>query len=283
MADVLDPDVFNNRGTHVLTRGQRLQLEVNGYVIIENALTADETGRYYEAMKRLEKDFKDSDDPGEAMIRNCKLSQYTPHKWHFTHILESQPEFLEYLSHPLMVSLAEELVGGSVRLEESEATINRRPPDLPDFPAGFHYGTRPNYGCYTEKGLHHCMFVKCLTNLTELGPDDGGTVVIAGSHKLNLPIDEVIDAARQEPSLVHQIIAPAGSTVLFGESLVHATGILRSDNERVIIIGGYTPTMYQAWIGNEPSKDYVEQSPDHLKTFLSGDAIWNWARNARDF
>ena len=34
---------------------------------------------------------------------------------------------------------------------------------------------------HTDEGLFHYSFVKTLTNLTDLGPDDGGTVVIAGS------------------------------------------------------------------------------------------------------
>jgi ectoine hydroxylase-related dioxygenase (phytanoyl-CoA dioxygenase family) len=115
-----------------------------------------------------------------------------------------------------------------------------------------------------------------LTNLTELGPDDGGTVVIAGSHKVKAPQEQIIACAYENPSLIHQVIAPAGSTLLFGEALVHATGQIRSDRERVIIIAGYTPPMFQAWNGQEPSADFLASVPDVFKPLISGSDKWRW-------
>ena len=38
--------------------------------------------------------------------------------------MEAAPEFFEYLTHPVMVGLAEEVVGGKVRLDESGIIIN---------------------------------------------------------------------------------------------------------------------------------------------------------------
>ena len=43
--------------------------------------------------------------------------------------------------------------------------------------------------------LYHCTFVKTLTYLTDvLSPDDGGTTVIAGSHKLGCSADDMVAA-----------------------------------------------------------------------------------------
>ena len=167
---------------------QRYHLEVYGYVVVENAIEQDLTNRLLEAMLRLKRDLLSAPDPAKARVRNCRLSSYRPHHLHFAHILEADPAIFEYLTHPRLVGMAEELVGGSVRLEESEAVVNERDPEI-DLTAapryGFHTGTSPDVGTYVENGLFHCTFVKTLTNLTELGPDDGGTVVIAGSHKVN--------------------------------------------------------------------------------------------------
>jgi len=267
-----------------LTPAQRYHLDVNGYVIIENTLTEEEVGALLNALQKLKRDFEATGDPANALVRNCRVSRYESHHIHFAHILETDPAILDYLAHPRLVGMAEELVGGTVRLEESEAIINTRQPNFdPDARPtyGFHTGTRPPHGTYTENGLYHCNFVKTLTNLTELGPDNGGTVVIAGSHKVQCSQDDIIACASADPSLIHQVIAPAGSTLLFGESLIHATGALRSDRERVIIIGGYTPTMFQAWNGEEPSATFVEQAPEALKALLSGSEKWHWQRRLR--
>ena len=174
---------------------------------------------------------------------------------HFAHVLETDPAILAYVTNPRLVGMAEEVVGGVVRLSESEAIINSRDPDTyidaePKY--NFHFGTRPPHGTYTGNGLFHSNFVKTLTNLTELGPDDGGTVVIAGSHKIALPMEDIVACAYEDRSLIHQVVAPAGSTVLFAESLIHATGQIRSDRERTIIITGYTPPMFKADSGQEP-------------------------------
>ena len=49
----------------------------------------------------------------------------------------------------------------------------------------------------------------------------------------------MVAAAEEDPSLIHHIEAPAGSTLLFAETLLHATGPVLTDRERVVIISGY--------------------------------------------
>jgi len=256
-----------------LTPAQRYHFDAYGYVVIENTLSTAETGRLLDTMYRLKQDFLDSVDPSAATVRGCRLMTFEPHMTHFTHILETYPAFLEYVTHPRLVGMVEEVVGDTVRLEESEATINARNTDeAPRF--GFHAGVRPDVGTYTENGLFHSSFVKTLTNLTDLGPDDGGTVVIAGSHKMKCPQEEIIACAYEDPALIHQMTAPAGSTLLFSESLIHATGLRRSEGDRVIVIAGYTPTHFQAWNGNEPSARFVESIPEPLRPIISGSHGW---------
>ena len=267
-----------------LTPAQRYYLDVYGYVVIENALTEDETGNLHEAMQRLKRDFLRCDDPASAIVRNCRLSTHRPHHLHFAHILEVDPAIFDYLTHPRLVGMAEELVGGNVRLEESEAITNSRNPKADGSePArfGFHVGTWPDVGTYTANDLYHCTFVKTLTNLTELGPDDGGTVCIPGSHKIAGDREAIIAAAYEDPSLIHQVVASAGSTLLFGEALIHSRGQIRSDRERCLVIGGYTPPMFQAWNGQEPSPAFIEETPEHLRPFISGSDKWRWKQRRR--
>lgn len=267
-----------------LTPAQRLHLDIYGYVIVENTLTAEEVGRTREALQKLKRDLIATGDPANATVRGARFSLYKPHHVHFAHIVEADPAIFDYLTHPRLVAMAEEFVGGAVRLEESEAIINSRAPDYdPKAPVrfGFHTGTRPDLGTYTENGLFHCNFVKTLTNLTDLGPDDGGTVVIAGSHKIKAPQEQIIACAYEDRSLIHQVIAPAGSTLLFAESLIHATGQLRSDKERIIIIGGYTPPMFRAWPGQEPSQAFIDSLPEVYKPLIGATASWNWQQRYR--
>jgi hypothetical protein len=134
----------------------------------------------------------------------------------------------------------------------------------------------------SDTGLYQCHFVKTLTNLTDLGPDDGGTTVIAGSHKLNhVDAAEVIKAAENDPRFIHSVIAPAGSTLLFFEATIHSSGIIKSDKDRVLIIGGYTPPMFQAWQGYDHVPEFVDKAPEELRPMLSGAKRYSWPRWSR--
>ena len=50
-----------------------------------------------------------------------------------------------------------------------------------EFMPGWHRGADIASSSHVQNALLHCSFVKTLTNLTPLGPADGGTLVIPGS------------------------------------------------------------------------------------------------------
>ena len=256
-----------------LTAAQRYHFDVYGYVVIESVLTKHETTSVLNALQRLKREFLATGDPTGKKIRGCWVSGDRPNNMHFAHVLETDPAILDHVTNPRLVGMAEEVAGGIVRLSESEAIINSRDSesDLDAEPTyGFHTGTRPGYGTYSGDGLFHSNFIKTLTNLTDVGPDDGGTVVIAGSHKVPRPQEEIIACAYEDRSLIHQVVAPAGSTALFTEALIHATGQIRSDRERAIIITGYTPPMFKPDTGQDPSPKFLEEAPERYKEYLGG-------------
>ena len=103
--------------------------------------------------------------------------------------------------------------------------------------------------------------------------------MIAGSHKIDQPVEDLIACAYRDRSLIHQVVAPAGSTLLFGESLIHATGQVRTNRERAIIICGYAPIMYQSWEDGELSDTFVEDLPERYQSLFLGRR--DWQRGAR--
>lgn len=261
-----------------LTPDQRLHLDINGFVLLENVLSPGEVARMKGALYRLR------DEP-DLQSHGVYLNTRNDHHFGAGHLIEYDPALLDYATHPRLVPLVEEFVGGSVRLEECEAIINRRAPETPqDGPVhalGFHTGTEHGWGTYERDHHFHCLFVKTLAFLTDVGPGDGGTAVIPGSHKLNWPVQEVIDAVTDDERLIHQVEAPAGSVLLFAESLIHSTTAIRSDRERVVLICGYTPTMMREWPGNEPSPEFVASLPGDARALITGGEGWPWKRAAR--
>ncbi len=249
-----------------LTATQRIQYELLGYVVLENTLTPSEVDELRTAILELEQRVHAGDVAGlepafvSGQSHDCFRVDNPPHLARC---------FFDYVTHPFLVGCAEEVIGCEVRLEQSDAHI-RRPRadghDGYDFHRGWHdAGTVAN-------GLYHCPFVKTLTNLTDLGPDDGGTAVIPGSHRLatDLDVTEVIRAALDDPRLIHHVTAPAGSTLLFAESLIHSSGVIRSGRDRILIVAGYTPPYFRAFPGYEPDPRMLEQLPDDYRGFFEG-------------
>lgn len=262
-----------------LTPAQRFHLDAYGYLLLENVLTPEEVEAARAALYRMKA------DPALDAQR-VYTHRHGDHYTLFGHLVEYDPALLAYAVHPRLVPLVEDLVGGGIRLEESEAIINRRDPNADParfngrrtLPTGFHTGARATWGCYTEQDRFHCIFVKTLAYLTDVGTDDGGTAIIPGSHKMTWPQSGMIEAALSDERLIHQVEAKAGSVLLFPESLIHSTTAIRSDRERVILVSGYTPTMVREWPGNEISPEFIATLPDAIRPILSGSDSWHWKR-----
>lgn len=267
-----------------LTAAQRYYLDVFGYVVVPSVLSPDECETIRGVLKRIQSEVR---APNYAQTRSpySPISPIDkPHHTYLNRLIEGDPALTAYISHPRIVGMAEEILGGGARLVEFNGQINSRDPqanfsEAPKY--DFHRGTDIPFSSHTWNGLYHSSFVKTLTYLTELGPDDGGTVVIAGSHKMVVPDEDSIAAAYADPRLIHQVVAPIGSTLLFHETLIHATGQLRSERERAIIVSGYGVTMYPYWEGGEMSPEFLAMVPDHLSTLFKGNTHWGRSERYR--
>lgn len=265
-----------------LTLAQRYHFDAHGFVLLEDVLSAAEVTRMREALLRLRAE-PDEELERRRIYRRRRGGHYTL----LGNLVEYDPALLEYAAHPALLPLVQDVVGGDVRLEETEAILNRRHPEAGTadaeaprtVPTGFHTGARATWGAYYEQDRFHCLFVKTLAYLTDVGPDDGGTSLIPGSHRMTWPQQRMIEAAREDPRLVHQVVARAGSVLLFPETLIHSTTEIRSERERVILVSGYTPPMLREWPGNEVSAEFVAAQPEALRPLLSGSASWHWRRN----
>ena len=262
-----------------LTQAQRLHIDIYGYVIIENVLNPSEVNTIKDTLYSIEDDFRRTGElPGPSCFNTSTAHEF----FRIDNLPHLAPCFFDYVTNPHIVGMAREIIGGDVRLQQSDAHIRRPKKEIPTG-YGFHRTMGPTYH-HIENGLYHFTFIKALTNLTDLGPDDGGTTVIAGTHKIpdDVPKEALIAAALEDPSMIHQVEAPAGSTLLFFESLMHAGGIIRSDKDRPLILSGYLPTMFQPWNRYDPDPDFLKTLSDEHRLLLTGEQKYRWNRRARD-
>jgi ectoine hydroxylase-related dioxygenase (phytanoyl-CoA dioxygenase family) len=274
-----------------LTLAERFHFEAYGYVVVPRVLSEERCDRIAGAMLRLREDLRKANLDGGVggRVRGAFMESNKP--WHtfMANFYDYDDELLGYCCDPRLVGMAEEVMGCEARITEFNGHINSRVPDTDaSKPAtyGFHCGADVPGCSHVAKGLWHCSFVKTLANLVPLGPEDGGTVVIAGSHKFT---DEkaAIAAAYEDRRLIHQVVAPKGSVLLFAETLIHATGRITSDIERLIIITGYGPRLFPRWDGSDARPDgytpeFVERVPAALKTLFFGKNHWRRGERYRD-
>jgi ectoine hydroxylase-related dioxygenase (phytanoyl-CoA dioxygenase family) len=285
------PAVTFQRPFPALTSVQRFYFETHGYVVVPSVLSSERCDRIAGALRRLREELRKI-NPGTTtagVIRGAFMEVNQP--WHsfMANFYDYDDDLLAYCCDPRLVGMAEEVMGCEARITEFNGHINSRVPDTDSSkPAtyGFHCGADVPGCSHIANGLFHCSFVKTLANLVPLGPEDGGTVVIAGSHRFE---DEkaAIAAAYEDRRLIHQVVAPKGSVLLFAETLIHATGRITSDIERAIIITGYGPRLYPRWDGSDLRPDayppeFVARVPEALKTLFFGKSHWRRGHRYRN-
>jgi hypothetical protein len=255
---------------------QRLHLDVDGYLVVPGFLPQSEVIALREEIMETEQRFlRDGTRPRAPGY----LSQTSTGYFRIDNLPHLAGCFHRYLSSPRLVGRVEEMVGHEPRLEQSDAHIRRQVHGHPD-KFIFHRSPRLGLGSVEQNGLYHYPFVKALTNLTDLDVDDGGTAVIPGSHKLPGNLDPIlIQAAARDPSLMAQVIAPAGSTLFFYESLIHSAGINRSGKDRLLVIGGFTPTIFQPY--RHPDPAFIETLDEREKALYSGSKGWEGLQKHR--
>ena len=254
-----------------LTPTQRLHLEVYGYVVIEETLSKERVAELLDKIYEIEGIYRETGEYPYGLVANAH-SKIDPNYFRIDNLPHIAECFFDYLTDAYLVGLAREIVGTHVRLLQSDAHIIRYPPEkMKRQHYGFHGGWHAEFG-RTTNGLYHCPFIKTLSNLTDLDEEDGGTAVIAGSHKLcGIQRPDIIEVALQDPEkLIHHVVAPAGSTLLLFESLLHSGGICTSGKERVFILGGYWPSMFQPHQGYEPNEEFLKTIPEEYHPVLTG-------------
>lgn len=213
-----------------LSAHERYFFDVNGYLVIEGALPAQEAHRLNEVVtSRLE------GRPGESIASQ---------RFDAGFLLWDQG-FRALLDHPLVLGPLRDLVGDYVRLDHAYGIVMA--PGTSGL--GLHGGGTPydpsQY--YVHRGGRMYNGLTTVTwSLVDAGAGDGGFGCIPGSHKAAEPLPESVPAA-----WVKEIPLPAGSALIFTEALTHCTLPWRAPEERRAVLFKYAPG-HVAWGAHQP-------------------------------
>lgn len=258
-----------------LSEEQLLHFAEHGWMVLEAVLDADECGRYMQAINRL---------PAVRKPDGVSASGTTAFEWATFHDLT----FLSWYRIPGILDLFRQFIGCHIRSHGDGVHITAPHPHRhergaelldPDrwtrdggaTGAGtWHRGLRPKWGTFTDDadpGLVNCTFMNSITYLTPVGPEDGGTALLDGSHKLEGDYETLKDRCE-----VVRVTAPAGSVFIFTETLLHAAVPVVSERTRYAMFYAFGAS-WLALYGNEhntpmPRRQAELLADDELRDLL---------------
>lgn len=276
----------------VLTLEERMRFELYGYTIIDNLFTEQELAAI-ESVANKEKQLI-LDSTGDAVFQPPPPPEkYHPHrvgsKWRGARVkmntgelhldrleieaaLGLDPIFLSVLTKPRLFGIATELLGGTFRFDMLAVRFNQRSTDNV---LGWHGGvSRHRDRAVCMNGWFHTQILGLILFLTDVGPEDGGTGIFAGSHKFDIPFDELRTYIENNPQspFFHQVEAKRGSVLLFADGpLMHRTIPIRSDRERLIMLCRMVHSDYL--IGDTDWLGCIDSVPNELIEFFHGRAF----------
>ena len=241
--------------------------DLRGYLVLEGALSQAEVAELnacLDAIPRLE--------VGEWYGYVHAHSYGDRDGLNYQQIYEAGAPFERLIDHPAWFDKVRHFVGGEGSFDEAHGPLFidenfanfRGPGEAIGLHNGGHLGlSRCQFRVLG--GRFHCNQINVLVALTEIGPGDGGTVLIPGSHKSNfehpefgqysMGVDGRPSAAEIEGST--EVHLRAGDALLFVDCCTHGSAPRRNPGERRIVVNRYGPSWGNFRFGYQPSPELL--------------------------
>jgi ectoine hydroxylase-related dioxygenase (phytanoyl-CoA dioxygenase family) len=210
---------------------QQYLFDLQGYLVIENALSPAEVAHFNRLL-----DQQAVPAPGQTQRFGSAPTGSGFLEW-------GQP-FCDLLDHAAIMPILRFRLGDCFRLDRIYGMSMQ--PGMERGQLHADYGaTAPTSGA--QPGQYYSFrdnqiyngFIVVSWNLSDSGPGIGGFCCIPGSHKSNYKLPAQIDQAPEASPNVILPHAPAGSVILFTESLTHGTAAWHGPHERRTLLYKY--------------------------------------------
>lgn len=239
---------------HACTDMERYLFDLNGYIVIPAALSPAEVAACNVTLDEVQ-DFVGAGWRGHMAMHNDPTRQ---EGLMLQQMYEAGPAWEALIDHPSWFGKAVHFIGsddpenfdghhGPAFIDECFATI-RGPGQALRLHSGGHVGTiRTQYRFHA--GKFHCGQVNVLVALNDIGPGDGATMVIPGSHKSNLrhPQTVALDQRDQQTSVdgiagAVEVHLKAGDALMFVDAIMHGAARRVNPGQRRMTVYRYGPS-----------------------------------------
>ncbi|XOV90083.1 MAG: phytanoyl-CoA dioxygenase family protein [Pseudomonadota bacterium] len=241
--------------------------DLQGYLLLRHALTPTEVAELNAAL-----------DPMTSLKAGERYGQVYAHTYgtndglNLTQIYEAGEPFEKLIDHPAWIEHMKLFIGGEGTFDHhhgplfiDECFAHLRGPGEA---IGLHSGGYPpihrNQFRY-HGGRFMCGQVNVLVALTPIGPGDGGTMVIPGSHKSNFRHPQMAEHGMRPGTSVDGVInaidiqMDAGDALVFVDSITHGSARRTNPGTRRVIIFRYGPSWGNFRLPFRPSKELLDR------------------------
>ncbi len=249
--------------------------DLQGFVVLPQALSAGEVADLNTCLDTIPRLV-----PGEWYGYVHAHTYGTKDGLNYQQVYEAGEPFERLIDHPSWIEKIKYFVGGAgtfdyhhgpLFIDENFANFRG-----PGEAIGLHSGGTPpimrNQFRY-HNGRFMCGQVNVLTALTDVGPGDGGTMLIPGSHKANFPHPHLA-AHRMKPEGATvegaagsiEVHLKAGDSGIFVDGISHGSARRCNPGERRVVVYRYGPSWGNFRYGYQPSPELLARlTPERRK------------------
>jgi len=232
-----------------LTPSQLWHFDTFGYVVLRNVIPAGEIEAANAAIDAHPQDFRRRGGVTALATREAfrdggdgRLDCGRMFEWKAPHC----DPFRRFLCHPGVVPAVTDLVGPGFRLDHAPLCfIHRKGGEGHDLHGGACKadGTWYHELAYEYKKGPYCRLLSASVALTSTtSPEDGGFIIVPGSHKSNLPTpDSMEDCQGEWAEVMHRPVINTGDVLLFTEAATHGTEPWTREQERRVVLYRFAP------------------------------------------
>lgn len=239
------------------------EFDLRGFVVVRGALSAAEVQALNDAYDRFP-ELDNGDWYGNAQRRD--YTKDTGFELH--NVLDcGDPAFDVLIDHPAWLPHVRHWAGEEgtyvqgVTIDEHVATSRSSGGHHPVHSGGHDASARTQYSY--RNGAFRCGQVNVLVALRDIGPGDGPTMIVPGSHKSNFMHPLAGDYFRGDRMdtlpFAEEVHAEAGDALLFVDACMHGGSTRVNDGERRVVILRYGPPWAQPRFGYTLSPELLDR------------------------
>lgn len=243
-----------------ISEAEQFQFDLNGFIVLKQVMPHSEVQEMNNCLDEIPKI-----DRNEWYGHIHREDYLEERGISYQQIYEAGPCFEKLIDHPVYIDYVKCFVGNQndfdsmhspLFIDENFAII-RGPGEAIGIHSGGHRRTKRTQFRF-HNGQFHCGQINVLVPLTDIGPGDGATVVVPGSHKSNLahPFLKEHNMKGDAGACEHgvEVYLERGDVLIFVDAICHGSARRIRSDERRVVVYRYGPSWGNFRFGYLPSK-----------------------------